>query len=111
MTERASAEFFKAINLKLPNIIKTGEESPLALLLFDKLCEFDEHAFLDIYNRYVTGIDDEYAEVSPIQETTSKGITYDYVYITELYIEVNGKHKTLYYYLTRKSTRNMKRWK
>ena len=70
-----------------------------------------KNAFLDMYNRYITGITDENAEVSAIKETTSKGITYDYVFITELYIEVNGKHTTLYYYLTRKSTRNMKKWK
>lgn len=111
MSERPSTEFFKAIELKFPNIKKTEEESPLSLLLFDQLCKFDDNAFLDMYNRYVTGIDEENAEVSAIKENTSKGITYDYVYITELYIEVNGKHKTLYYYITRKSTRNMKKWK
>ena len=111
MTERASTEFLKAIDMKFPKLKHVEEESPLSLLLIDKLCESDEHAFLDMYNRYITGIEDEEAEVSAIKETTSKGITYDYVYITELYVEINGKHTTLYYYLTRKSTKKKKKWK
>ncbi len=111
MTERPSSQFLNAINMKFPNLRKNEDESPLSLLIFDEICKSDKNAFLDMYNRYVTGITDENAEVSAIKETTSKGITYDYVFITELYIEINGKHTTLYYYLTRKSTRNMKKWK
>lgn len=111
MTERPSTQFFNAINMKFPGLHRIEEESPLSLLLFDEICKSDKNAFLDMYNRYVTGIEDEKATVSAIKETTSKGITYDYVFITELYVEINGKHTTLYYYLTRKSTRNMKRWK
>jgi len=111
MTERASTDFLKAIKLKLPNIKHDQQQSPLPLIIFDEICKCDKHAFLDMYNRYITAIDDENAVVSPIKETTSKGITYDYVYVTELFIEVNGKHKPLYFYLTRKSTRNMNKWK
>lgn len=111
MEERPSKELLKAISRKFPNLEFTDEQDELPLQLVDAICSVDKYAFLDIYNRFVTGIESEDAKVSPILEDTAKGLTYDYVYITELYIKVNGKHITLYYYLTRKSTRNMKKWK
>lgn len=111
MDERPSKQLLNAIGSKFPNLKFTEEQQELPLQLLDEICKVDKYAFLDIYNRFVTGIDDEDADVSPILEDTSKGLTYDYVFITELYIVVNGKHITLYYYLTRKSTRNMKKWK
>lgn len=111
MDERPSIQLLKAIQRKFPNLQFTHEQEELPLLLVDEICKVDKYAFLDIYNRFVTGIESEDAEVSPILEDTSKGLTYDYVFVTELYIKVNGKNITLYYYLTRKSTRNMKKWK
>ena len=111
MDERPSKQLLKAINRKFPNLKFTDEQEELPLQILDEICKVDKYAFLDIYNRFVTGIEDENCEVSPILEDTSKGLTYDYVFITELYIKVNGKPITLYYYLTRKSTRNMKKWK
>lgn len=111
MDQRPSKQLLKAINRKFPNLKFTAKQEELPLQILDEICKVDKYAFLDIYNRFVTGIEDPDGEVSPILEDTSKGLTYDYVFITELYIQVNGKDITLYYYLTKKSTRNMKKWK
>ena len=37
MTERPSSQFLNAINMKFPNLRKSEDESPLALLIFDEI--------------------------------------------------------------------------